>query len=289
MGVATSLAGAIGGKGGPFGIIGQGVGGVMGGLGSGIASGAPQNDYRANIDPYLQTDKDKSAAFYDGLPQQLNDMSMGKGPSAADAYMFNANQQATGQANALAQSARGGISPAMALRLAQNSSANAAAQNAGTYSAMKNQEAINAINQRANLSSFYDQLGQNGALGSQTVNAGITQNNTNAAANFAGQGMATLGQIGAAAAKGGGGAAHGGVVAGEAPRAGDHPENDIVPTMLSPGEAVIPRSAMKDRHKAHAFLDAMLDHAKGAGDAFDALIHAHHAKKMACGGMVGGY
>lgn len=276
MGIVNDVAKGLGGV----------VGGVMGGIGGGIAESAPQNQYRAGDPEQLALEKQKAGAFYDGLPQQLNDMSMGKGPSAADAYLFNANQQATGQANALAQSARGGVSPAMALRMAQNASANAAAQNAGTASVMKNQEAINAINQRANMSQFYDQLAQNGTLGYQGINAGITSNNTNAAANFGGQGMATVGTIAAGAAKGGA-AAHGGVIPGQAPLPGDHPANDVVPMHLSPGEGVIPRSAMHDRSKAHAFLDAMLDHAKGAGDSFDQLIHAHHIAKKYRGGMVG--
>ena len=37
----------------------------------------------------------------------------------------------------------------------------------------------------------------------------------------------------------------GGVVPGQAKHPGDHPENDTVPTMLSPGEVVLPRSAVQ--------------------------------------------
>jgi hypothetical protein len=39
---------------------------------------------------------------------------------------------------------------------------------------------------------------------------------------------------------------NGGLVSGRAPVAGDNIKNDIVPAMLSPGELVIPRSAMSD-------------------------------------------
>ena len=39
---------------------------------------------------------------------------------------------------------------------------------------------------------------------------------------------------------------NGGVVPGEAQVPGDHPANDTVPTMLSPGEVVIPRSVAQD-------------------------------------------
>lgn len=51
--------------------------------------------------------------------------------------------------------------------------------------------------------------------------------------------------------------AYGGRVNGKASRQGDHPDNDVVPAMLSPGEIVIPRSAAQDKNKAKAFLDAL--------------------------------
>ncbi|MFN6139460.1 MAG: hypothetical protein ACK480_13310, partial [Planctomycetota bacterium] len=38
---------------------------------------------------------------------------------------------------------------------------------------------------------------------------------------------------------------------------GDHPENDIVPAMLSPGEIVIPRSKAKDPKAAAKFAEAI--------------------------------
>jgi len=42
-------------------------------------------------------------------------------------------------------------------------------------------------------------------------------------------------------------AAQGGEVPGKAPKEGDHPENDIIPAKLSPGEFVIPRSLTQDK------------------------------------------
>jgi len=38
-----------------------------------------------------------------------------------------------------------------------------------------------------------------------------------------------------------------GMVPGKAPVKGDHPKNDIVHALLSPGEAVLPRSVMNDK------------------------------------------
>jgi hypothetical protein len=42
------------------------------------------------------------------------------------------------------------------------------------------------------------------------------------------------------------GFAEGGIIPGNAVAFGDSPRNDVIPAMLSPGEAVIPRSAMQD-------------------------------------------
>lgn len=48
---------------------------------------------------------------------------------------------------------------------------------------------------------------------------------------------------------------NGGEVDGHAPMRGDHPMNDNVPAMLSPGEIVIPRSFAHDPKLAKAFID----------------------------------
>jgi hypothetical protein len=49
---------------------------------------------------------------------------------------------------------------------------------------------------------------------------------------------------------------HGGEVPGEALVAGDHEDNDVVPTLLSPGEIVVPRSYASDPKAAAAFAHA---------------------------------
>ena len=51
----------------------------------------------------------------------------------------------------------------------------------------------------------------------------------------------------------------GGRIKGEAPVAGDHPKNDIVPANLSPGEIVIPRSAAGSKKAAKSFIDSLDD------------------------------
>jgi hypothetical protein len=50
----------------------------------------------------------------------------------------------------------------------------------------------------------------------------------------------------------------GGKVSGRAEIKGDSEKNDKVPVLLSPGEVVIPRSAVQDPEEAHAFLDKIL-------------------------------
>lgn len=55
-------------------------------------------------------------------------------------------------------------------------------------------------------------------------------------------------------------AAHGGVVPGKAPKEGDHPENDIVPARLSPGEFVLPRSLTSDKELMALVHKKMAEH-----------------------------
>lgn len=47
----------------------------------------------------------------------------------------------------------------------------------------------------------------------------------------------------------------GGPVPGAAPMPGDHPANDVVPAKLSPGEVVVPRSAMTDDEEFEKFME----------------------------------
>lgn len=55
-----------------------------------------------------------------------------------------------------------------------------------------------------------------------------------------------------------GGKAHGGFIEGLAKVQGDSLKNDVVPTMLSPGEIVIPRTAATSADKAKAFIDHLM-------------------------------
>lgn len=66
--------------------------------------------------------------------------------------------------------------------------------------------------------------------------------------------IGAAGTVGAAAL----GASQGGRIPGKALVKGDHPKNDTVPAMLSPGEVVIPRSAVRDPKKVAAFINKSL-------------------------------
>lgn len=100
--------------------------------------------------------------------------------------------------------------------------------------------------------------GRQGAAQVQ-YNAGTEKNNM-ATANDQAQ-NANKRMIADALIKGGSAAAgkmyNGGVVPGEAKVPGDHPANDTVPTMLSPGEIVIPRSVAQKDHNSDA-IDSLL-------------------------------
>jgi hypothetical protein len=80
-----------------------------------------------------------------------------------------------------------------------------------------------------------------------TYNKGAEANNTVVAKDQAKNAM--IGQVLGVGAEVGkmyaGGMFEGGVVPGKAKVPGDHPANDTVPTMLSPGEVVLPRSAVQ--------------------------------------------
>jgi hypothetical protein len=79
----------------------------------------------------------------------------------------------------------------------------------------------------------------------------------------------------------------GGHVPGQAQVQGDSGKNDIVPALLSPGEAVIPRSVMQSQNpatEAAAFVEHLLR--RRGGPSFDKAMAARGARKMAGGGEV---
>lgn len=89
-----------------------------------------------------------------------------------------------------------------------------------------------------------------------------------------GQDMDLLGKVagGAGSALGVVAKSSGGKIDGDAPVPGDSPKNDTVPAMLSPGEIVIPRSAVRSPEKILAFLE------KETGLQFDSAVKARSVR-----------
>ena len=182
------------------------------------------------------------------------------GLTARNASMAGANmqQQATGQAATLQANQQ--LAAQQALQQQQ-------AQMAGLATNQVGQQ-IGAQQQAGNLA-LQGYGAATGALNQQNqINAGVANNNAQVAGAIAG---GLLGGAGAAMGKYAGGMIEdpskmqaktteasrldagwgkvilkndGGPVPGKAKVAGDHPKNDTVPAMLSPGELVIPRSVV---------------------------------------------
>ncbi len=130
--------------------------------------------------------------------QMLNNQMQGIGPSVADATQRKYAQDATQNAMAFSNSARGDVNPALLQRNAQKMAMQAQAQGAQNAGIMKNQESLNAAqlfgqNRAQNLGQqqFYEQLGMQGDMANmgsanqaQGINASTAAGNT-AAVNTA--------------------------------------------------------------------------------------------------------
>jgi len=300
---------------GPWGAAAGGALGFLGGLFSGDAAEKnPYHQNLAvygqgNYTPSIYSSQKNIAA--NNAQQQdfinaIRAQSLGQGaPSPAALMLQQAQQQQAQQAQSLIAGQRG-LNPALAARMALDQQAAAGQQSAAQGAILRAQE------QQAAQGRLGAALGQQGqqqlgllgtagglenaqnantianTLGAGQINAGVSAGNT-AAANAATGGLLNgLGGVGAhlgpqvaggevnpfganknANFEGGYGFAHG----GEVPQ--DSARNDIVPSMLSPGEIVIPRSIAQGP-----------DAAQRAAD-FVAAIKAHEARSMPQHGPLG--
>lgn len=211
-----------------------------------------ENKFQAQLpSDVVQQQKDLAAAL---LAQ-----SQGQGPNPAQAqFQDNLSQVGAQQAGAIAS--QKGISPALQARMIANQGQQAQMQGAGAAAALQAQQQIEAQRQLANQQSQL--VGQD--LQAQGINASISKDNA-AAQNQVMQGI--LGGASAAMMpkKAYGGPItiadalmqRGGKVPGKAQMAGDHPKNDTVHAMLSPGEIVIPRSLAEDPERAKRFIEEL--------------------------------
>lgn len=266
------------------------VGGLFGGIGKGAAdsSGATSNYQTGNPydQNYFQQQLSNQAQIYgnqQSLAQALQAQMLGQGPNPAQTQFQGNVQSNIANAQGLIASQRG-LNPALAARMGVNAAAKAN-QEAALGSALLQQQQQIAATQ--NLGGLYGQM-QQGNLGAQQLyneaNLGQAKLNANTASeNAKTRGQLTGGIMNAAAGAGAkaatSGAAHGGIVAGAAQVAGDSPQNDTVPVMLSPDEIVIPRSMAHDPEKAKEFIDHLLKDVKKSEVGYGDVIKARRKAK----------
>jgi hypothetical protein len=220
-----------------------GVGGESGFLNTGLFSSGPQKVKGFEMSPALQK-------YENDMLLHQNAISNGQAPSIARMAIRKNIEHANNAALAMAASQRGSSNPALAFRQAQIMGQEAQLQGAQEGAMMVEAEKRQADQMIAAQAAAHRGV----ALNQETTNLNAKmqgqQNNLNA--------IVGIGNTAAKAATGGGkppGAAHGAIVPGEPIVEGDHPVNDTVPYMLSPGEVVIPRSAAKSEKTLKMFLD----------------------------------
>lgn len=240
------------------------------------ANDASQTNYKAQAPQFV------NQQYLQGLENQAQGFGqLNQDNSVAYALLKQAQDQQTAQASALAASSRGNVNPALLQRNVMRQAGEAGGQTAQQAAVVGAQEQ----NDRNKMALAYRQLGLAGAqgqaelnLGAQKVNAGIADTNAQRTSSLIGGVMNAAGGIGARAL----GAAHGGVIEGQPQVAGDHPANDTVPAMLSPGEIVIPRTKASDPEKAKEFIDQLMSGKKkssGAEGGYGKVLEAQRKLK----------
>lgn len=120
------------------------------------------------------------------LVQALQNQAAGNGPSAAEAYLNSAGQQAAANANAQAAGNRG-INPALAAYQAQSTGANAMQGAAQQGVQARMQEQLNAQGQLGSQLNSMQQQNLGAQQANQQTNLGMQTANQNAYGNAAGQ------------------------------------------------------------------------------------------------------
>lgn len=164
--------------------------GILGKGGGKAAQYAPQTDFNAEYKP-IGEDQRKAYA------EKIFATQSGQGPSVANQYVANAQNQALQNAQAVAASARPGVNPALAQRLAMQAAAQGSQQAVQQGALMRAQEA-------QELTKLYEQLGMQGDLANQQafnqaqdMNARVALGNLGAKSSVASEGVkATGGMIG---------------------------------------------------------------------------------------------
>lgn len=208
----------------------------------------------------------------------LRDQSMGGGPNPAQAQLaLTTGQNIRNQAALLAGQRGVGSNPGLAARQIGQLGAGVQQEAVGQSAALRANQQIAATQQLQQQQALIAQMAAQQVAQRQGGLSGLGQFNLNQAGLFTGSAdqsskfnaensfgnklgnvlggaIGAAGQVGAAAI----GVNQGGKIPGVASMTGDHPKNDTVPAMLSPGEVVIPRTAVKDPKKVAAFINETL-------------------------------
>lgn len=213
--------------------------------------------------------------------QQLANMLMtqaqGGGPSAATTMLNQQNQQNAANALGMAAGQRG-VNSGLALRQALQANAGANQQTAAQASLARQQEMLNAQGLAGNQVNTMQQQDIGANMGATQINAGFASDAAKNNAGIFGGVLNAAGGVAAAAM------ADGGRVPGQAEVQGDSLANDKVPTMLSPGEIVIPRSHADSAAKAKEFVEHLMasKSKKSEGQAgYGKVLEAHRKAKAA--------
>lgn len=271
----------------------------MGFLGSLFSA---KNQFQAQNTPFIESNYNPYTAQNFGvvqgtvnqqenLAQALQNQMQGGGPNLAQTQLQAGTDRAMQQAAALGASQRG-LSPGAAARqiLQQQAGINQGAANEaaqlrqqqqlqaqqqlGNVLAQQGQLGLSAAGEAGNLQQAQNALNLQQSLGTQGLNLQAQLANQQAANNFLPGLLGGTGQAATGIAKlAEGGSVHdfrdGGQVPGEAEHEGDHPDNDTVPAMLSPGEVVVPRTMVKqaqlDPEKVANFVAAFSGEPRASG------------------------
>jgi hypothetical protein len=195
--------------------------------------------------------------------QALAANALGKGNSIANAQMQLAAQKNLQQQLSAAQASRG-VSGGLASRNAAMAGARGSADIAGQAGVARLQEQQQQQNQFQNYlgSQQQYQLGALGGAGNTAASSAQAEAAKRQADSALLGGLLQAGGSMAAAGIGSPkGMAQGGLVEAPEIKEGDSQENDIVPTMLSGGEIVVPKSIVEKGGKAAGnFVDALKQH-----------------------------
>lgn len=172
------------------------------------------------------------------------------GPSVAEAQLQQGLDTANANAMGLAAANRG-VSPALAARMATQAQGQNAMSVNQAAATLRAQEQLGGDQLLANM--------MNADRNARMQGSALEYKAGNDAAN---RNAGMISSIGSALIGGAGMAKGGKITGGVEVVPGDSPANDVVPTMLSKGEIVIPKSKADDPAKAKEFIDQLMKNKK---------------------------